>query len=179
MATKNLKAIVLNKQENLMPYDNDKFKKYNQVIGQRIVNDNKVNWYDENNSCYGCCLNCKNTAIDKIKSYGFDLKQAKNINELSNFYGMDSITLAQGIEKYKKKFDTEIIDLDSFVENIINNYDYYRPLFINEDKKIKDKKEKDSGEKLGFCKILLQKNILSEKEKKYLVKCILGLSIAI
>ena len=179
MAIKNLKAIVLNKQENLMPYDNDKFEKYNQVIGQRIVNDNKINWHDENNSCYGCCLNCKNTAIDKIKSYGFDLKQAKNINELSNFYGMDSITLAKGIEQYKKKFDTEIIDLDSFVENIINNYDYYRPLFINEDKKIKDKKEKDSGEKLGFCKILLQKNILSEKEKKSLVKCILGLSVVI
>ncbi|HSQ88739.1 aldehyde ferredoxin oxidoreductase N-terminal domain-containing protein [Romboutsia sp.] len=179
MATKNLKAIVLKNQENLMPHDNDKFKKYNQLIAQRIINNNKIDWYDENNSCYGCCLNCKNTAIDKIQSYGFNLEEAKNINKWSDFYGMDSVTLAQGIDTYKKTFDTEIIDLNYFIQNIINNYDYYRPLFIKENTKIKKKKNSDSGEKLGFCKILLQKNILSEKEKKILVKCILGLNIAI
>lgn len=182
MATKNLKAIVLKKQENLMPHDYNKFKKYNQLIAQRITNDNKIDWYDENNNCYGCCLNCKSTAIDKIQSYGFNLEEAKNINTCSDFYGMDSITLAQGIDTYKKAFDTEIIDLNHFVENIIKNYDYYRPLFVNENKKIKHKKNKQNNkkeEKLGFCKILLEKDILSEKEKKSLAKCILGLSIAI
>ena len=179
MASKNVKAIVLKKQNNLMPYDEEKFKKYNQIIGKRITKNDNVSWYDENNNCYGCCLNCKSTSISKIQNYGFNLEEAMKINQLSNFYGMDSLILAEGITKYKKTFDTEIIDLEHFVGNIIKNYDYYRPLFVNEKSKIKKNKKIENGEKLGFCKLLLQKNILNENEKKYLVKSILGLSMAI
>lgn len=180
MANKNLKAIVLRHQENLIPYDSETFKKYNQIIAKRITSDNKKDWYDENNNCYGCCLNCKNTVIDKIKKYGFTIAESENINKISNFYGMDSITLARGINKYKNDFDTEIIDLDHFVQNIINNYDYYKPLFINESKRTNElRKNSDDEEKLGFCKILLEKNILTDKEKKSLIKSILGLSMAI
>lgn len=179
MATKKIKAIVLKDQENLVPYDEEKFKRYNQIIGQRIINRSNVNWYDESNSCYGCCLNCKSSAVNRIHEQGFSIEESNKINELSNYYGMDSLTLAEGINTYKKTFDTEIIDLNYFVENIIKNYEYYRPLFVNENSKIRKRKIKDSDERLGFCKLLLQKNILTEKEKKCLIKCILGLSMAI
>lgn len=179
MASKNLKAIVLKKQENLIPYDEEKFKKYNEIIRHRIISNSNMNWYDEKNNCYGCCLNCKNSSINKIQKHGFTLEEAKKISKLSDLYGMDSLILSEGINKYKKTFDTEIIDLDHFVENIIKNYDYYRPLFVNEKYKMKKRNIIENYEKLGFCKLLLQKNILNEKEKKYLVKSILGLSIAI
>lgn len=179
MGEKNIKAIVLKKQENLLPYDYSNLKKYNESIARKINSNPKINWYDESNICYGCCLNCKNDNITKIKNYGFSDKEAIQINKISKSYGLDAIILSSGIYKYKKDFDTQIIDLHNFIKNIINNYDYYKPLFINETKKqIKQTKNKDN-ENLGFCKLLLEKDIISEKDKKALAKSILGVSIAI
>ncbi|WP_092925240.1 aldehyde ferredoxin oxidoreductase N-terminal domain-containing protein [Romboutsia hominis] len=179
MADKNIKAIVLKKQENLIPYDISTLKKYNDSIAKKITNKSNANWYDENNTCYGCCLNCKNTSLSKIKRYGFSEKEARDINKISNFYGLDSVTLARGIDTYKKTFDTEIVDLENFIEDIINNYSYYKPLFINEGKFIKKNKTLQDCEKLGFCKLLMEKDIINDKDKKILAKSILGVSIAI
>lgn len=180
MGNKNLKAIVLKKHENLVPFDKEKLKIYNDKIRKRLTNKKDVDWYSEENTCYGCCINCKNTSIHKIINIGFNLEGASKINEIANFYGMDSITLANGIYEYKKIFDIQITNLEDFINNIMKNYDQYKPLFIKNDiKRKKSKKQLTNEHKIEICKFLLAKNILSENEKKSLAKCVLGLSVEI
>lgn len=174
MGEKNLIFISLKKHYNLIPYDSHKLEEINNKMKKNISNEDKIKWYDENNSCYGCILNCESTSVKKIMKNDFNLEEAKLINGICDKYGMDSITFSNILKKYITFNRDEDVDFIKFAKALINfEYIDYDLSILNSKKNIKNNKE-DYLEELGFCKFLLNKNIINRDEINNLIYSVLG-----
>lgn len=165
MAEKNLKAIVLNKSENLQCNEWSKIEEINEKICNKLGNNNLNDYYNENNTCYGCYINCKSTSIKKILKYNFNEEEATKIDKLCNYYGMDSIVSANIIDKYKIEHKVDKVNIEDIVEDIINKK--YTGDTLNSNVKKRGKMEDRVEillEELGFCKFLIKRNILDSDD---------------
>lgn len=180
MGEKNLKAIILNKKENLDIENYEDIEKINIKISNKIGEHNTKNYFKNENYCYGCCLNCESTAISKILKYDFDENEAKIINDKSNEYGMDSIATSKIIKSLRQNKEFKNKSIEECINFIICNENYKD--FIDKDEEYnskykkfnpKNKKEKNELEiileEYGFCKFLIKKNILDKEDIEYLI----------
>lgn len=176
MGEKNLKAIAIQQHKNLNPFNKKELYDINKLMTSKIENSKLSSWYNESNSCYGCILNCKSSSINKIVKRKFSIDEAKAIDKICNEYGMDSIIFADIINYYKKNKKLCDINFRKFADEIVKNNLSY----IEYEKRLKDKetinihKEENEFEELGFCKFLIQKNIIDKRYKELLINCILG-----
>ena len=92
---------------------------------------------------------------------GIDNKRAEVIDNVCNEYGMDSIT-------FTKFFDGEE-DIYKLADNIIKNPNEYK---IDHNSKKVTKKEENIFDKLGFCRFLINKDIITKKELEKLIKLV-------
>ena len=183
MGEKNLKAIILKRYNSLNPFDEKELYRINNKISSKISNQNINSHFDINNNCYGCNLNCESSVISKIQKLGFNLEIANTINKLCDVNGMDSIIFSNIAKEYFSRTNISIKELSYFTDDFINNYEKYKYLYDNLEKgnKYKDKKTKEKNkannelENLGFCKFLINKEILSIKDLDLLKKYTLGL----
>ncbi|MGM9536325.1 MAG: aldehyde ferredoxin oxidoreductase N-terminal domain-containing protein [Intestinibacter sp.] len=163
MGEKNLKAIVLNKAEFLKPKCREKLYNINRKIANKLGNEDIEAYYNEQNNCFGCIVNCGSTSIKKIMKKGFSLEEAENLDSISNHYGMDSCIFASIADKEE--------DFEKLAEDIVFNNKSYE---LKSSKKSKIHDESDEFEELGFCRFLIKKNILDHDDIKMLKECILG-----
>lgn len=161
MGEKNLKAIVVKKQESLKSHDEIILNNINKKINDRLNKDDLNSYFLDENNCYGCNRNCKSTSIQKLTKRGIDNKRAEVIDNVCNEYGMDSITFA-------KFFDGEE-DIYKLADKIIKNPNEYK---IDNNSKNTIKKEENIFDKLGFCRFLINKDILTKKELEGLIKLV-------
>ena len=183
MGEKNLKAIILKRYNSLNPFDEKELYKINNKISSKISNQNISSHFDINNNCYGCNLNCESSVISKIQKLGFNLEISNTINKLCDVNGMDSIIFSNIVKEYFNRTNISIKELSYFTDDFINNYEKYKYLYHNLEKgnKYKDKKAKEKNrtnnelENLGFCKFLINKDILSIEDIDLLKKYTLGL----
>lgn len=164
MGEKNLKAIVLKKEDDLRVKDENILNEINKNISDRLNNNNEISSYfkDENN-CYGCNINCESTSIKKLVNKGIKLQEAKIIDQICNEYGMDSIVFSQFLKKQE--------DITKLVHEIIKNPSKYKN---KEELNIKKHKKENELDKLGFCKFLTNKDIITKEELENLIKMIEG-----
>lgn len=161
MGEKNLKAIVVKKQESLKLNNEVILNNINEKINDRLNKDDLTSYFLEENNCYGCNRNCKSTSLKKLTKRGIDNKKAEIIDNVCNEYGMDSITFA-------KFFDGEE-DIYRLADKIIKNPNEYK---IDHNSKKIIKKEENIFDKLGFCRLLINKDILTKKELEELIKLV-------
>ena len=161
MGEKKLKAIVVKKQESLKSNDEVILNNINEKINDRLNKDDLTSYFLEENNCYGCNRNCKSTSLKKLTKRGIDNKKAEIIDNVCNEYGMDSITFA-------KFFDGEE-DIYRLADKIIKNPNEYK---IDHNSKKIIKKEENIFDKLGFCRLLINKDILTKKELEELIKLV-------
>lgn len=161
MGDKNIYFIGLAKNENLNPHNKKLLDELNSKLMKNINNEDIETWYSQNNSCYGCNLNCESTSIKKIMKNGLTYIESSLINDISNLYGMDSINFSKIYTYYKDNIDKNI-KIEKLANMIINKefIDYENAIMknIHKDKKSKDKKYAE--EDLGFCKFLINKGIM-------------------
>ena len=131
------------------------------------INNNEVDnieaYYNEENNCFGCIVNCGSTSIKKIMKKGFSLEEAQSLDSISNHYGMDSCMFASIADKEE--------DFEKLAEDIVLNNKSYE---LKPSKKSKIHDESNEFEELGFCRFLIKKNILDQEDIKMLKKSILG-----
>ncbi|MGL5329576.1 MAG: aldehyde ferredoxin oxidoreductase N-terminal domain-containing protein, partial [Peptostreptococcaceae bacterium] len=162
MGEKNLKAIALNNIDNSKDKKENRseiLEKINFKIANKISNNYNIEeYFKEDNNCYGCCLNCESTVLNKILKYNFKEEEANLINNLSNKYGMDSIATSEVVsilgenEEFKNKSIEEIVEFVIYNEEYkINDKDINKN--IKNNKKEKNELE-NTLEDLGFCKFL-------------------------
>ncbi|MGN1032399.1 MAG: aldehyde ferredoxin oxidoreductase N-terminal domain-containing protein [Intestinibacter sp.] len=163
MGEKKLKAIVLNKGEFLQPKCKENLYNINKKIADKLENKDIEAYYNEENNCFGCIVNCGSTSIKKIMKKGFSLEEAQNLDSISNHYGMDSCMLASIADKED--------DFEKLAEYIVFNNKSYE---LKPSKKSKIHDESNEFEELGFCRFLVKKNILDHDDIKMLKECILG-----
>lgn len=163
MGEKKLKAIVLNKEKFLQPKSEEKLYNINKKIADKLGNEDIEAYYNEENNCFGCIVNCGSTSIKKIMKKGFSLEEAENLDSISNHYGMDSCMFASIAHREE--------DFEKLAEDIVFNNKSYE---LNLSKKSKIHDESDEFEELGFCRFLIKKNILDHDDIKMLKECILG-----
>ena len=163
MGDKKLKAVVLNKAKFLQPKGNEALYEINKKIAAKLGNQDIEEYYDEKNNCFGCAVNCASTSIKKIMKKGFSLEEAKELDSISNHYGMDSSVFASIANKED--------DFQKLAEDIVFNNKNYE---VKASKKSKIHDESDEFEELGFCRFLVKKNILDYDDIKILKECILG-----
>ncbi|MGL5346625.1 MAG: aldehyde ferredoxin oxidoreductase N-terminal domain-containing protein [Peptostreptococcaceae bacterium] len=173
MGSKNLKSISLEKHIDLIPQNSKELVKLNEIILNRISQRHTLDFFKDNNSCYGCCLNCKSTVINKILKFEFSYEEAKEINQISDRYGMDSIDFANILKQYRKCNNYIYMDIATFAKNYIGNHTVYNHLHHTKNI-VKDNNETSILVKLGFCKILNNKDILNENEIEALIECTVG-----
>ena len=158
MGDKNLKAIVVKKGEVLKFKDEIILNNLNKKINDRLNKDDLTSYFLDENSCYGCNINCESTSIKKLIKKGIDKKKAEEIDDLCNEYGMDSITFAHFFEEE---------DIYKLAHKMIKNPSQYK---IQPSLKNKNKKEEDIFDKLGFCRFLINKDILTRDELQELIE---------
>lgn len=162
MGEKNLKSIVLEKQKTLELKDKEFLNKLNKNINSKLNNNKDItSYFCDSNNCYGCNINCKSTSIKKLINKGIVLSKAEEIDKICNEYGMDSIAFSQFIND--KQSLTELAN-----EIIKNPQDYRVENNINKRKK----KKEDKLDEFGFCKFLINKNIITNEELENLIKII-------
>lgn len=162
MGEKNLKSIVLEKQKTLELKDKEFLNKLNKNINSKLNNNKDItSYFCDSNNCYGCNINCKSTSIKKLINKGIVLSKAEEIDNICNEYGMDSIAFSQFIND--KQSLTELAN-----EIIKNPQDYRVENNINKRKK----KKEDKLDEFGFCKFLINKNIITNEELENLIKII-------
>ena len=174
MGSKNLKSISLEKHIDLIPQNSKELLKLNKIISKRISQRDILDFFKDNNSCYGCCLNCKSTVINKTLKPEFRYEEAKEINQISDSYGMDSIAFANMLNQYRKCDNHIDMDIGKFAKHYIDNHTEYNHLH-NTKKIAKDNNDITVLEKLGFCKFLNNKDIINENEIDALIECTIGL----
>lgn len=156
MGEKKLKAIVLHKNNNLKFEDENIINDLNEKMSSRLGNGYISSYFHENNNCFGCNLNCKSTSLKKLIKKGNTDKRAKEIDNICNYYGIDSVVFNQFLEK-----EDDVVEL---ARKIIENPEFYN---INNKNK---SKEKDELDELGFCKFLINRNIIYKEELNDLIK---------
>ncbi|MGL6105656.1 aldehyde ferredoxin oxidoreductase N-terminal domain-containing protein [Romboutsia sp.] len=162
MGEKKLKAISLKRHETLKSKNKNEVNEINKKILKSIC-DKKIEYYfDENNSCYGCCLNCKSTSVKKISKYITNSEECSNIDKICNNYVVDSIIVSKYINEYRKI--NQNVDVEVFIKDII--YSNKCNSIVSEVKKSKKKSQSVNYlhkelEEIGFCKFLVDKEILT------------------
>lgn len=159
MGEKNLKAIVLKKQDFLNVNDKSTLNKINKNISSRLNMTDINSYFSHENSCYGCNINCESTSIKKLVKQGIDEKRAKKIDSICNEYGMDSIIFTS--------FLGNTDDIYKLAYRMMKN-----PLEYKVEHDFKTKKEESIFDKLGFCKFLINKGIITKEELEELIKLI-------
>lgn len=163
MGEKNIKAIVIKQYGTLEIDKKEKLDILNEKmrinLGEEIIDS----FYNKNNNCYGCTLNCKSTIIKKISKLGFLEDESKKIEKICNEYGMDTIIFANRLREYRNK---EKISTSEFANKVIENKNIFTDISLG-DKSIKNKKEDELCE-VGFCKFLVDRNILDISNKSEL-----------
>lgn len=160
MGYKNLKAIVVKKEEALKLQDEIILNNINKKINDRLNKDDLTSYFLDENNCYGCNINCESTSIKKLIKKGIDDKKAEVIDNVCNEYGMDSIEFAQF-------FDYEE-DIYKLADKMMKNPSEYK---IEHNLKNKTKAE-NIFDRLGFCRFLINKDILSKEELEELIKVV-------
>ncbi len=185
MGEKKLKAIILNKHEKLYAQHRERFNTINKLLVSRINSNDIDSYFHNSNQCYGCNLNCKTNVILKIRKVGFDDITANSINNISNNSGIDSIIFSKIIKNYFGENTPTIENIEKFTNEFINNYNKYKYLYdeiINNNKekrystvyKDDDISFRNDLESLGFCKYIIEKNIINENELSLLIETIKG-----
>ena len=152
MGEKNVKAIVVKKEDDLKLKDEIILNHINEKIRLKLNRSDLDSYFFDENNCYGCNINCESTSIKKLIKMGIDSKTAEVIDTVCNEYGMDSITFA-------KFFDGKE-DIYKLADNMMKNPSKYK---INHNLK-KITKEENIFDKLGFCRFLINKDMLTKDE---------------
>lgn len=163
MGEKNLKAIILKKLSPLKLKNETILEDINNKINDRLNRDDINSYFLSENSCYGCNVNCKSTSVKQLIKNGIDNKKAEQIDNLCNEYGMDSIKFSQFLD------DKE--DIYNLADKMMKNPDEYK---IEADIKKKTKKEENIFDRLGFCRFLTNKDIVTKEELDELIQIIGG-----
>lgn len=165
MGEKKLKAIALRRQDTLEGKSKNYINEINKKIANTICSKELYYYFDNNNSCYGCCVNCESTSIKKIFKYISDLERCKKIDKICNDLVIDSITIAKHISENTNYEDN--VDIEKYIRDIIYENKSSKSS-INVEKKNKENQSKNilnkELEELGFCKFLVDKNILTRDE---------------
>lgn len=164
MGLKKIKAIALEKHNKLNCKDEKTLIELNNLMINRLGDTNLNTYYDENNKCYGCIMNCKNTLINKIMKQGFTLEEAKSIENICNEYGMDCISYSKILIRYD--------DLADLTKKVVFENEGNKTNIKN--KEIKIHNYRDKFEELGFCRILIERKMINDNELDTLKDCILG-----
>lgn len=162
MGDKNLKAIVVKKEEALKLQDEIILNNINKKINDRLNKDDLTSYFLDENNCYGCNINCESTSIKKLIKKGIDDKKAEVIDNICNEYGMDSIAFAQFLH-YEE-------DIYKLANKMMKNPSEYK---IEHNLKNKTKEE-NIFDRLGFCRFLINKAILSKEELQELIELVEG-----
>lgn len=156
MGKKNLKAIVLKKNKSLRLENEDIITNLNKKISDRLGNTDINSYFNECNNCFGCNINCKSTSLKKLIKKGNSLERAQEIDDICNNYGIDSLIFNQFLKE-----DESAVEL---VNKIIKNSQFYK---VNNKDEYKENEELDE---LGFCKFLINKNIIKKEELDILIE---------
>ncbi|WP_455538039.1 aldehyde ferredoxin oxidoreductase N-terminal domain-containing protein [Terrisporobacter sp.] len=159
MGEKNIKAVVLKKQELLNVNDKGTLNRINENMNRRLNVADINSYFSHENNCYGCNVNCESTSIKKLVKKGIDEKRAKEIDSMCNEYGMDSVIFT--------RFLGNTDDIYKLAYRMMKN-----PLEYKVEHNFKTKKEEDIFDKLGFCRFLTNKEIIKKEELEELVKLI-------
>lgn len=156
MGEKNLKAIAIYKNESLKIENENIIVNLNRNISARLGNSDINSYFNDENSCFGCNINCKSTSLKKLIKKGNTPGKAQEIDNICNIYGVDSLVFNQ--------FLTEDESIQGLINKIIKNPQFYK---IYAKKMCEEKEELDE---LGFCKFLINKNIITKEEVDTLIK---------
>ncbi|MEG2788303.1 MAG: aldehyde ferredoxin oxidoreductase N-terminal domain-containing protein [Romboutsia sp.] len=158
MGKKKIKCIALKKHTKLSQGNSEKINEINKYICERMNANSIDEYFEKNNNCFGCNINCKSTDVKKLQKMNLSKDDCIQIHNICNKYGMDSLIFSSFIEKD---------EYEELAKDIVKegNKDKY----LVEIKKKKEKKE-DIFDELGFCKFITNKNVILEKELEYLVK---------
>lgn len=162
MGEKYIKAIALKKCENLEAKNKQSILMINKLIASRLDDFSLEEYYKENNSCYGCNLNCKSTSIRKLYKMGFSIEDSNRIDNICNEYGMDSLVFSK------------LVDSEDEFENLAKRIVYGEYKYsLENSRKNKSLDYENKFEKLGFCRFLIKKDIITENEINELIENIL------
>lgn len=162
MGNKKVKCIVLKKHEIIINKNKQKIDEINKHICKRMKADNVEEYFKNDNTCYGCNINCKGTDIKKLEKQNFSRENAIKIHDLCNEYGMDSLIFSSLIENNQ---------YDELAKEILYKTKRSGDLISSNMKKVKERK-KDIFDKYGFCKFITNKDIISKREVEDLVRYI-------
>lgn len=155
MGEKNLKAVVIQQHASLKLENENIINDLNKSISYRLGNNDISSYFNKNNSCFGCNINCKSTSLKKLIKKGNTLERSEEIDNICNSYGIDSLIFNQFL-----KDNESVLDI---ANKIIKN-----PKLYKIDNKKKHKEDELDG--LGFCKFLTNKNIVRKEELETLIK---------